>query len=65
MRAHTVPKADYTEKVLLFWRSNAPKFPAWGRLARVFLSMAPSSAAVERVFSLCNHMFGECLATPS
>jgi hypothetical protein len=20
--------ADYTEKVLLFWRSNAPKFPA-------------------------------------
>ena len=33
--------ADYTEMVLLFWRSNAPKFPAWGRLARVFLSMAP------------------------
>jgi hypothetical protein len=51
--------ADYTEKVLLFWRSNAPKFPAWGRLTRVFLSMAPSSAAVERVFSLCNHMFGD------
>jgi hypothetical protein len=44
--------ADYTEKVLLFWRSNAPKFPAWGHLARVFLSIAPSSAAVERVFSL-------------
>ena len=48
----------------LFWRSNAPKFPvwefpAWGRLARVFLSMAPSSAAVERIFSLCNHMFGD------
>ena len=39
--------ADYTEKMLLFWRSNAPKFSAWGRLARVFLSMAPSSAAVE------------------
>ena len=51
--------ADYTEMVLLFWRSNAPKFPAWGRLARVFLSMAPSSAAVERIFSLCNHMFGD------
>ena len=51
--------ADYTEKVLLFWRSNAPKFPAWGRLTRVFLSMAPSSAAVERIFSLCNHMFGD------
>ena len=52
--------ADYTEMVLLFWRSNAPKqFPAWGRLARVFLSIAPSSAAVERVFSLCNHMFGD------
>jgi len=53
--------ADYTE-VLLFWRSNAPKFPAWGRLVRVFLSMAPSSlssAAVERIFSLCNHMFGD------
>ena len=28
--------ADYTEKVLLFWRSNAPKFPAWGRLACAF-----------------------------
>ena len=47
------------EKVLLFRCSNAPKFPAWGRLARVFLSMAPSSAAVERIFSLCNHMFGD------
>ena len=57
--------ADYTEMVLLFWRSNAPKFPAWGRLARVFLSMAPSSAlalppsSLERIFSLCNHMFGD------
>jgi hypothetical protein len=26
----------HTEKVLLFWRSNAPKFPAWGRLACAF-----------------------------
>jgi len=51
--------ADYTEKVLLFWRS---KFPAWGRLARVFLSMAPSSAAVERTFSLSATT---CSATPS
>ena len=51
--------ADYTEKVLLFWRTNAPKFPAWGRLARIFLSMVPSSAAVERIFSLCNNMFGD------
>ena len=47
--------ADYTEKVLLFWRSNAPKFRACGRLA----SMEPSSAAVEHFFSLCNHMFGD------
>ena len=51
--------ADYTEKVLLFWRTNAPKFPAWGRLARVFLSIAPSSAAVERIFSLSKNMFGD------
>ena len=50
---------DYTEKVLLFWRTNAPKFPAWGRLARVFLSIAPSSAAVERIFSLSKNMFGD------
>ena len=28
--------ADYTEMVLLFWRSNGPKFPAWGRLACAF-----------------------------
>ena len=39
--------------------SCAPKLPAWARLTRVFLSMAPSSAAVERIFSLCNHMFGD------
>jgi len=57
--------ADYTEKVLLFWRSNAPKFPAWGRLTRVFLSMAlkwhpplpPSSASFRSATT--------CLATPS
>jgi hypothetical protein len=36
--------------------SCAPKLPAWARLTRVFLSMAPSSAAVERIFSLCNHI---------
>ena len=43
--------------------SGAPTPPSSLRgaagLARVFLSIAPSSAAVERIFSLCNHMFGD------
>ena len=50
--------ADYTEKVLLFWPSNAPKFPAWGRLARVFLSMAPTLLCRRRahLFALQPHV---------
>ena len=42
--------------------SGAPTPPSSlcvGPPRRVFLSMAPSSAAVERIFSLCNHMFGD------
>ena len=32
----------------------------WGRLARVFLSSGTLlRRAVERIFSLCNHMFGD------
>ena len=46
-----------------FCSSGAPTPPSSPRGAasidRVFLSMAPSSAAVERIFSLCNHVFGD------
>ena len=51
--------ADYTEKILLFWRTNGTHFLTWAFFARAAFSMAPSSAAVERVFSLANNMFGD------
>ena len=63
--------ADYTDTTrrwccsALLLALKRPQVPRVGRLARGFLSMAPSSAlalppsSLERIFSLCNHMFGD------
>ena len=39
---------------LQWWRAHATLFPAWAATARAILTIAPSSAAVERVFSYMN-----------
>ena len=51
--------ADYTEKVLLWWRQSGQAFPTWSLAARMVFSLSASSAACERVFSLLKQMFGE------
>ena len=45
--------------MLLWWRNNNPAFPTWAMAARIIFSMAPSSAASERVFSLADSLFGK------
>jgi len=40
--------------VLDWWRKNGTKFPAWRAAAKKIFTIAPTSAAAERVFSLLN-----------
>jgi hypothetical protein len=49
---------EFTTKVLTFWRVNGGEMPTFSLVARVIFSMAPSSAACERVFSLRASLFG-------
>ena len=44
-------------QVLKFWRANNPKFSSWAIAARMVFAIKPSSASVERVFSLLKSMF--------
>ena len=50
---------DYTEAILLWWRTNGASFPAWALAARVIFAISPNSASCERVFALLKHLFGE------
>ena len=49
---------EFTEAVLLFWRTNKKKLSAWAGAAKVVFSLSPNSAASERVFALLKNMFG-------
>lgn len=49
--------ASLTRDVLLWWRNNGPKLPAWSKAARIVFAMSPNSAGCERVFSLLENMF--------
>ena len=44
--------------LLRWWRIKKKDLPAWARLLRIVLLLAPSSAAVERVFSIMRRSFG-------
>jgi len=43
-----------------FWRTGNTKFPFWSRLAYRCMLYVPTSAAVERVFSMLGSMFNDC-----
>jgi hypothetical protein len=49
---------DYTAELLLWWRNNHPRMPAWAEAARIAFALSCTSAASERVFSLVEGMFG-------
>jgi hypothetical protein len=49
--------AEFSKAVLQFWRSHATEMPHWAEAARIVFSMAPSSAACKRIFSLLALMF--------
>ena len=42
-----------------FWATNYSKVPAWGRAARIFCLLQPSSAAAERAFSIWRTSVGD------
>jgi hypothetical protein len=50
---------DFTDTMLMWWRTNGKSFPAWALAARVAFAISPNSAACERVFALVKQMFGE------
>ena len=50
---------EYTDAVLAFYRSYNPRFSTWAKAARIIFAMTSSSAALERVFSLVDSMFGK------
>jgi hypothetical protein len=49
---------DFTEGILGWWKSHAPKVGAWGDAALIAIAMAPHSAGAERVFSLIKILLG-------
>jgi hypothetical protein len=57
LRLDRTDVAQFSKGVLQFWRSHATEMPHWAEAARIVFSMAPSSAACERVFSLLALMF--------
>lgn len=49
---------SFTVDALEWWRRNKDFLPAWSKAVQKALLLQPSSAAVERVFSLLNNSFG-------
>ena len=49
---------EYTCKLLKFWERRRLSLPHFAKAAAIAFSMTPSSASVERIFSLYKSMFG-------
>ena len=49
--------ADKETNALSFWAATENALPALALLAKKYLSVPASSAAVERMFSICGHVF--------
>ncbi len=43
--------------MLRFWRAKKKELPSWAKLLRLVLLISPSSASVERVFSMMRRTF--------
>lgn len=43
--------------LLTWWRNHALKLPTWAALVKTLLAIAPSSAAVERAFSILQNLY--------
>ena len=57
-------KAEYLDDTvdkLSWWKSQETSLPNWCAVVKKILLVQPSSAAVERVFSLLNSGFGDQL----
>ena len=56
-------RENYIEKLESFWLRNAINIPNWYRASRDILLIAPSSAAIERAFSILTQGFSDSQAT--
>jgi hypothetical protein len=45
--------------VVAFWKLYEKKLPTWAQMAKKFMTLQPSSAAIERVWSLFSNFFGD------
>ena len=45
------------EAIMKFWRANYHSIPSIANLARYCMTLTPSSAAAERIFSILKQMF--------
>lgn len=52
-------KTCYPQDIMPFWGRRSKTLPQWYALACAFATIAPSSAAAERVFSILNRSFGD------
>ena len=50
--------AEFTEGILLFWRTHGFEFLMWAEAARIAFTVLPNSVMSERVFALVKNMFG-------
>ena len=53
----STPNTKNKNKPLLFWKENQNRFPILAKLAKKYLGVQASSAAVERLFSIAGHIF--------
>jgi hypothetical protein len=53
---NTVSSCEFKQCALLFWKANEAKYKAIAPIARKYLSVPASSAAVERSFSISGHI---------
>ena len=51
--------ATRSEEARLFWLEHEHEVPTWFHLARVAFTVTPTSASVERLFSVFKRVFGE------
>jgi hypothetical protein len=53
---NTVSSGEFKQCALLFWKAHEIKYKAIASIARRFLSVPASSAAVERILSISGHI---------